>query len=202
MSKAELTRARIIQHAAEVFNQFGYAGTSLAVLMDATGMKKGGIYNHFDSKEDLAIAAFDYSVGVVQQRYAMALQGKRHSADRLESVIDTFCATIHAPIIKGGCPLINTAIDSGHRSTPANEALTQRAKEAMDTWRKMLKKIVRYGQKHDEIQQAVKPDVVATIVISTLEGAVMMSGLYGDRTHLNRARSHLTDYDNSLLPPT
>lgn len=197
MSRAQLTRSHIIQQSAEVFNQFGYAGTSLADLMQATGLKKGGIYNHFASKDELAIAAFDYSVGLVQQRYAKALRGHRASAHRLRAVVDTFCATIDEPLMKGGCPLLNTAIDSDH----AHEGLKLRAQAAMDKWRSMLAKIIRYGQKRYEIQVVVDPDVAATIVVATLEGAVMMSGLYGDHIHLDRAREHLMQYVDSLLVP-
>lgn len=197
MSKAELTRSHIIQQAAEVFNQFGYAGTSLADLMKATGLKKGGIYNHFASKDALAIAAFDYSVGLVQQRYAEVLRGERASAHRLRGVVNTFCDTINEPFLKGGCPLLNTAIDSNC----THKALKRRAQSAMDKWQTMLQKIIRYGQKHGEIQPNVDPEVTATIVIATLEGAVMMSGLYGDHTHLNRARNHLIQYVDSLLMP-
>ena len=198
MSKAALTRSHIIQQSAEVFNQFGYAGTSLADLMAATGLKKGGIYNHFASKDELAIAAFEYSVSLVQQRYAVALRGQRSAVARLSAVVHTFCATIDEPLLKGCCPLLNTAIDSDH----AHDGLKGRAQAAMDRWRTMLLIIIRYGQKHGDIQPELDPDVVATIVIATLEGAVMMSGLYGDRTHLDRARSHLIGYIDSLLVPS
>lgn len=197
MSKAQLTRSHIIQQSAEVFNQFGYAGTSLADLMQATGLKKGGIYNHFASKDELAIAAFDYSVDLVQQRYTKALRGQRTSARRLRVVVNTFCATIDEPLMKGGCPLLNTAIDSDY----AHEGLKLRAQTAMDNWRSMLDKIIRYGQKRYEIQETVDPEVVATILIASLEGAVMMSGLYGDRIYLDRVREHLMRYVDSLLVP-
>ena len=197
MSKAELTKQRIIERSAEVFNQFGYAGTSMAELMKATGLKKGGIYNHFASKDELAIAAFNYSVGIVQQRYAEALKGDRLALSRLQAVIETFCTTIaEEPVMKGGCPLMNTAVDSDD----AHEGLKQQAQAAMTRWRTMLTKIVRYGQKRGEVV-AVEPDKVATIVISTLEGAVMMSGLYGDRTYLNHARAHLLSYIETLRVP-
>ena len=50
-----------MRKAAPLFNQKGYAGTSLSDLMDATGLQKGGIYRHFSGKEELATEAFDYS---------------------------------------------------------------------------------------------------------------------------------------------
>ena len=59
-TKGDETRKRIVQRAASTFNVQGYAGTSMSDLMQATGLEKGGIYNHFTNKEELAIAAFDY----------------------------------------------------------------------------------------------------------------------------------------------
>src|ERR1700678_1948300 len=61
MTKGEQTRRRIVEAAAPIFNKRGYEGASLSELMEATGLKKGGIYRHFSSKEELAAEAFDYT---------------------------------------------------------------------------------------------------------------------------------------------
>src|ERR1700759_3552404 len=61
MSKGDRTRARIIEQSAPIFNKQGSAGTALSDLMDATGLRKGGLYRHFAGKEKLAAAAFDYA---------------------------------------------------------------------------------------------------------------------------------------------
>src|ERR1700759_1123854 len=61
LTKGELTRRKIVEAPAPIFNRYGYEGSSLAALMQATGLKKGGIYRHFASKEELAVEAFDYS---------------------------------------------------------------------------------------------------------------------------------------------
>src|SRR6266436_2118879 len=61
VSKGQETKQEIVRKAAHLFNQKGYAGTSLSDLMDATGLQKGGIYRHFSGKEELATEAFDYS---------------------------------------------------------------------------------------------------------------------------------------------
>src|SRR5690606_1345229 len=90
MGKGEQTRQRIVARAAPVFNTHGYSGTSMAELTRATGLEKGGIYNHFASKEALAIAAFDYAVQVVAERFATALAGKEGAIERLRAIIDSF----------------------------------------------------------------------------------------------------------------
>ena len=52
-TKGQATRRRIVELAAPVFNRQGYVGASMRNLIDATGLEKGGIYNHFGSKEQL-----------------------------------------------------------------------------------------------------------------------------------------------------
>src|SRR5580693_231420 len=61
MRKGEQTRQEIIQKAAPIFNQKGFDGAALSDLMRATGLEKGGIYRHFDSKQELAAEAFDHA---------------------------------------------------------------------------------------------------------------------------------------------
>ncbi|KAM3111580.1 MULTISPECIES: TetR family transcriptional regulator [unclassified Phormidesmis] len=73
MGKGETTKLDILQQAAPIFNQQGYAGASIAAIMQAAGLQKGRIYNHFESKEQLALETFNYSVRLVRQHYAAAL---------------------------------------------------------------------------------------------------------------------------------
>ena len=196
MSKAQTTKAKIIQQAADVFNQRGYAGTSMADIMEATGLKKGGIYNHFHSKDELALAAFDFAVGLMVENYRNALRGQRHSVARLKAIIESFCTLVDTPPIKGGCPLLNTAIDSDD----THPALCDRTRQAMDTWRAMIGKIITLGIKHGEIDPTLNIEMTTTLLISTLEGALMMSRLYDDGTHLRWAKQHLFQYLDTIQP--
>ena len=60
--KGEQTRERIIHESAALFNVHGYAGTSLSDIIAAADIQKGGLYRHFDSKEEIALAAVDYAL--------------------------------------------------------------------------------------------------------------------------------------------
>jgi AcrR family transcriptional regulator len=194
MSKAEDTRSKIIQQAADLFNQQGYAGSSLSDIMAATGLKKGGIYNHFASKDDLALAAFDYAAQLMGQRYTRAVKQKQRAIPRLQAVIHTFCSAPDEIPLKGGCPLLNTAAESDD----SHPALRQRAQQAMDQWRQLIRQIVQQGITARELQADVDPEAVATILIATLEGALMLTKLYGDPIHLQQAQIHLEQYVKSL----
>jgi TetR/AcrR family transcriptional regulator, transcriptional repressor for nem operon len=55
------TRQEIIRKAAPIFNRKGYSRAALSDLMRATGLEKGGIYRHFESKQELAVDAFAHA---------------------------------------------------------------------------------------------------------------------------------------------
>src|SRR5205814_8589295 len=105
------TREMILEQAAQVFNRKGYFGASMTDIMKATGLEKGGIYNYFHSKDDLALQAFDYSVDLVRQEFAAAITGKFPAVQRLEAVFDVFRGLSQGKPLKGGCPILNTAIE-------------------------------------------------------------------------------------------
>ena len=195
MSKGEETKERILHLAASLFNTQGYAGASISDIMRGTGDKKGGIYNHFQSKDELALQAFDYAIDLIRQRYGDALKNKRHAVERLQAIISVFSANIENPAIEGGCPLMNAAVESDD----AHPMLRQRAQTAMDSWRNMVCKVIQKGIARGEIRPEVKADEVASVMISLLEGAVMMSKLYDDSTHLDRAIDHLNSYIKNEL---
>jgi AcrR family transcriptional regulator len=90
MSKAQETREKILREAAALFNQYGYSGSSMSDIMRVTGLQKGGIYNHFKSKDELAIQAFDFAAECMRKQYLTALKGKHNSVDRLKAIISLF----------------------------------------------------------------------------------------------------------------
>lgn len=190
MSKAQETKMRIIERAAALFNQQGYAGSSISDLMRVTGLQKGGIYNHFRSKDELALEAFDFAVNRVQEEFIGALKGKRHSVDRLIAILSVYERMFDDPPIQGGCPILNTAVESDD----THPTLRERAQLAMDAWRILIQRIVDKGIIRGELHSTVDADTVATILIATIEGAVMLSKLYGDASHLERALNFLKTY--------
>jgi hypothetical protein len=72
-----------------------------------------------------------------------------------------------------------------------NPALLERARAAMDGLRGLIVRTTSRGLERGEVRPGVDPDELGTVMISTLEGAVMMSKLYDDETHVVRAAAHL-----------
>jgi AcrR family transcriptional regulator len=195
MSKAQETRTRIIEQAAALFNQQGYAGCSMSDLMQVTGLQKGGIYNHFGSKDELALAAFDFSANHIQQKFMGALKGKRHAVDRLISILTAYENLLNDPLVPGGCPILNTAVESDD----THPALRERAQSAMTSWRSLIRRIVEKGISRGELRADIEIESVTTVLIATIEGAIMMSKLYGEATYLKQALTYLKTYVQQQL---
>jgi TetR/AcrR family transcriptional repressor of nem operon len=193
VEKGERTRRRILEKAAPIFNSKGYSGTALTDLMEATGLQKGGIYRHFDSKQDLAAAAFDYAWSVASAPRFAALQEGHSGVDHLKAMVFNF-AEKHVKTIPGGCPLLNTAVEADD----TNPVLRARVKAALGQWITHVKDAVKQGIHEKQINANADPSQVAVVLISTLEGALMISRLEGDRETLEMAKKHLLQFIDSL----
>ena len=184
------TRENIIRQAAALFNQRGFAGSSMSDIMEATGLQKGGIYRHFESKEQLALEALDYAVGIMGERFAAALEGKTNTPDRLRAIIRVFASIPHDPPVPGGCPVMNAGIENDD----GNPVLRDRARDAMDGLRALVVRVARRGMEKGELRDSADPDALASLLISSLEGAVMLAKLYEDPVHVTRGVEHLERY--------
>jgi TetR/AcrR family transcriptional regulator, transcriptional repressor for nem operon len=195
MGRGETTKLDILQRAAPIFNQQGYAGASISDVMKATGLRKGGIYNHFESKEQLALETFNYSVRLVRQRYVSALKNQASAPDQLLTFMTVFQQLFHDPPIPGGCPLLNTAIESDD----ALSGLREQASREMKHWHSWLVRIIRGGIKRGEIKATIDTKATATLFIACLEGGLMLSKLHRDPIYLQQAIAHLQTYMISEL---
>jgi TetR/AcrR family transcriptional repressor of nem operon len=191
MTKGEQTRRRIVEAAASIFNKRGYEGSSLNDLMEATGLKKGGIYRHFSSKEELAAEAFDYTWEAAWNARLLHVDEKANGIEKLKQLIANFVD--HRSPVSGGCPVLNTAIDADD----GNSVLRAHVLKALRSWVARLQTIVKQAQTRGEAGDGVDPKAVATLIVASLEGALMMSRLERNEEPLRRVQQHLNRYLDS-----
>ena len=188
MRKGEQTRQDIIRKAAPIFNQKGYDGAALSDLMRATGLEKGGIYRHFASKEELAAEAFDYTWEAAWNARLLHVDEKANGIEKLKQLIANFVE--HRSPVAGGCPVLNTAIDADD----GNPVLRARVAKALRSWVSRLQVIIEQAQERGETLRGVDSKAVATLIVASLEGALMMSRIQRNDEALRRVQSHLNGY--------
>jgi TetR/AcrR family transcriptional regulator, transcriptional repressor for nem operon len=195
MPKGDQTKEMILQQAAQLFNRRGFFGSAMSDIMDVTGLEKGGIYNHFASKEDLALQAFDYAVGVLREEIKLAVADKKHAVDRLIGLIGFYRRQSEGYPFAGGCPVMNTAIDADD----SQPALRERAQVALEEWNTFIRRIIQRGKEKGEIKADVDAEMLSNVYLSMMEGAIMQTRLNGNSRTMNRVVEYLSDYLNSQV---
>jgi TetR/AcrR family transcriptional regulator, transcriptional repressor for nem operon len=163
--------------------------------MRATGLEKGGIYRHFGSKEELAVDAFHYAIHLMGQHYREALECEDNSLEKLTAFIRAFRNLFENTPIPGGCPIINAAVESNDK----NPEFSHHIRLAMDQLLITIQKIVTEGIRKNEINPSVDPQCVSSLFVSSLEGALLLSRLYQDSSHLDQMANHLSVYVTTNL---
>ena len=194
MSKGEATKQMILEEAARLLNRRGYLAASISEIMEATGLQKGGIYNHFASKEDLALQVFDYAIAQVRGRFVEALSGHTHAIDRLVAVLTVFRGYSRDVPLPGGCPIGNLAIESDD----THPVFREKAREAMDSLHGMCQRILAKGKERGEVVASADPEAVATVIVAALEGGVMLANLYKDSLYMRQVIDHLSAHIGTL----
>jgi TetR/AcrR family transcriptional repressor of nem operon len=194
MTKGQQTRQEIIRSAAPIFNRKGFEGTAISDLMKATGLKKGGIYRHFESKEQLAGEAFDYAWRTAVEVRRMGAAQEGHAVDRLKQMVRNF-AERREGLVPGGCPLLNTAIDADS----GNRMLRARARKALEEWRGRIRRIAGEGINRGELERrSCNPEKLSAMIVGMLEGSLMISRLEQSNEPMLWACDHLEKHLESL----
>ncbi len=187
LSKAERTRQLIIERSAPLFNQKGYAGTSMQDIMVATGLTKGGIYGHFESKEEIALAAFEHAAGMVTRMIGERIMGKDSASDKLKAILQFYKTYLFSPPVHGGCPVLNTAVEADD----TNPLLRASVVKVLNRLHKAVANIVLQGMERGEFKPATDAQKFSILFVSMIEGGIMLSKAYGDNKYLNTVIAQL-----------
>lgn len=192
-----MTRQFIVEKTAPVFNMKGYAGTSLTDLTTATGLTKGSIYGNFANKDEVALAVFDYNLSLLNKGLAAAVGECKGSIAKLQGMTNFYRAGSKTLSTRGGCPILNTAIESDD----THPALKEKAAKGLKNWKKNIESLVEAGIKRKEIRPDINAGVFATEFIALIEGGIMISKLTNNSTMLHTCLDRIEKIIKEELTP-
>lgn len=187
MRNPELTREKILKKSGFLFNTQGYKSTSISDITSATGLTKGAIYRHFKSKEELEKETLFHLSALMFESLRDRIKAQDSASGKLRAVFHYFESYITNPPVKGGCPLLNVAIEADDTSP----ILRRGAIKILDMLRDSLVTILDKGVKYKQLRADIDKTHYATLIIASLEGAIMMSKLRGNDDDIRRVIVHL-----------
>lgn len=189
MRNSEATIGVILHRAGMLFNSQGYKATSIGHITAASGFTKGAIYRHFKNKEKLEEEALGYLTQLMFEHLTRRIKTKKTAPDKLRTIVNFFESYISEPPIKGGCPLLNAAIEADDTSTQ----LRRKANAILENLKASIIHILNRGIEFGQIKKSTDRHYFATVMIASLEGGIMMSKLSRSDKDIRVVIRHLED---------
>jgi AcrR family transcriptional regulator len=91
------SRQEILRTAARLFQQRGYDATSMNDVAAALKLSKGGLYHHFQSKDEILFEIMNHAMDITQERVINPVRGIASAEDRLRALIRLHIEVVLSP---------------------------------------------------------------------------------------------------------
>jgi TetR/AcrR family transcriptional repressor of nem operon len=186
-------RKRLVQTALRLFASRGYYNTGIADILRESRCKRGTLYHHFSSKEELGYAVIDEWVRLLVEQGAHShIRSKEHPIDRLLKVFNDLPGTLKLESghsVQTGIAAGMAAVHEGFR-----QRLATRVIPLFQEFEPMIAKGIADGQ----IADSVDPHQLPHFVMVVGYGLHMARQLGQDQLLPEDAKTWLKDYLNSL----
>ena len=91
------SRQEILRTAARLFQQRGYDATSMNDVAAALKLSKGGLYHHFQSKDEILFEIMNHAMEITQERVLSPVRGIADPAERLRALIRLHIEVVLSP---------------------------------------------------------------------------------------------------------
>jgi AcrR family transcriptional regulator len=179
--RGRASRERIVERAAELFAERGVAGTSLDDVLTAAGAGKSQLYHYFSGRDELVAAGVGLRCTQVLAGLTQALGGVASLAG-LTQALAGFVAGFEQMGLPG-CPIGSLASEVAER----NEGARLRAAAAFDAWEGLFADALERMRQQGELRADASPAVLATALLASIEGGMVLSQTRKDPASLHIA---------------
>jgi TetR/AcrR family transcriptional repressor of nem operon len=183
---------RIIHESLRQFSSKGYMSTSISDILEAVGTSKGGLYNHFKSKEDLFYAALSEARKIWRQRNLTGLDRCEQPLDKLKQILanyrDRYLADSES--FPGGCVFVALAVEL-HDQQPH---LAKEVNEGFERFKSLIKRLLDQEKEAGNLKTDINTGMVAEVIFSGLLGACVAYSADKSKEHLDRTIQSLLDF--------
>jgi TetR/AcrR family transcriptional repressor of nem operon len=192
----ERTRERLLQAAFREVYRSGFQSASLDTILYSTGVTKGALYYHFQSKEALGYAVVEEVIAPdVRGQWLRPLQSVKDPVDTLIGIVQGI--SVRPADVRGGCPLNNLA----QEMSPLDAGFRKRLAIIFQAWREAVASVLREGQTHGSVRRDLRPADAAGLLIAMVEGYGSLAKNAQDPKVMKAGIRNIVEWLRSLRPP-
>lgn len=189
-------KEKIIHESLRQFSTKGYMSTSINDILEAVGTSKGGLYNHFKSKEDLFFNALSEARKIWRQRNLAGLPELERPLDKIKKLLENYRDHYLADSddFPGGCVFVNLAVELNDQQPH----LAREVNEGFERFKGMIKRLLDQEKAAGRLKDSVNTTLAAEMVFSGLVGTCVTYTSDKSKDHLDRNIAALIDYVNMM----
>jgi len=183
-----MNQKRVIEVAAALFLEKGFAYTSMDELVRVSKVSKSNVYYHFSNKEELLEGVVDYWIEMYQSAIdGLLSQNQLLVEDRVQLFLKQLSQGVQTREYKGSCPFITLYIQSPTNATKVKEKIGL----FFVGLQTKVSLLLKQGVENGEFRKTINIDEVASLFITNLEGALFISETLKDATAIMKTADHL-----------
>jgi len=185
-------REKIIHESLRQFCIKGFLNTSITEIIAAVGSSKGGLYNHFQSKEQLFLSALSEARKIWRDINLAGVDGVRRPIDKIKCILKNYrdCYLPDSKNLPGGCIFVNLAVELNDQQPH----LAQEVNEGFARFKQMIQRLLDQEKEAGRLRPGVNTRRVTEMVFSGLLGACVMYTSDKSQENLNHTINALIEH--------
>jgi len=191
--KGNITRARIIETARELFHKQGVRATSIDQILGASGTGKSQFYHYFSSKEDIVREVLKFYKDIIESGQG-PVRVDFDSWEGLENYFYDHLRGISMFNFERACPIGSI----GNELASDNEDIRQDVNTVMDISRHKISEFLKSLKKQGRLKKSADSEALADFSLASLQGALLLSKLNKDPKPAENTVKHALRYLKSF----
>jgi AcrR family transcriptional regulator len=186
-ARSETTRQKILNAAIDLFGEVGYAAAGLGEIIGRTGMTRGALYHHFDSKEALATAIIEQGTNLTREAF-------RHVCESSSPALENM---IHGVFVVTDLLVSDKTARTAEQLTRGLAEFNSVASQVWSSWLDAMTTQAKRASTEGDLCEGLDPYVVSESILNAMLGAQLLSKTTDGDDHVKRLARSL-----ELLLPT
>lgn len=189
-------KERILHEALRQFSAKGFMATSTTDIITAVGTSKGGLYNHFQSKDQLFLEALSHARKIWRERNLFGLEEIERPCDKIIQLLTNYKDRylVDTENIPGGCIFINLTVELSDQ----HPHLAEPVAEGLERLKGMLKRLLEQERTAGTLKEHANINEAVDMLFSGLLGACIMYTADKSKANLDSSIGSLCSYVKSL----
>jgi TetR/AcrR family transcriptional regulator, cholesterol catabolism regulator len=159
------SRQEILRTAARLFQQRGYDATSMNDVAAALKLSKGGLYHHFQSKDEILFEIMNHAMDITEERVLAPVRAIADPQERLRALIRLHMEVVLSPRDRE----ITVMLHENHPLPPAlRKRINQRKKEYVHFVAELVAEVQKTLSPAHPNRPAANPKAVAFALLGMM----------------------------------